>query len=165
MGLQLLSNASALLAMRIGTTPLQIDSVRSMDLYQTSWQAQANNTPNIALQSGLNMIALAPAPDVGTYTVTATVVQNAIVPVNSGDNVQVARDDLDAILDYAQHLASFKMGGAEFLSTMPLMKRFLQQAAIYGLKLNELGEYTSILYGLSQREASSNPVLAGALPQ
>ena len=49
------------------------------------------------------------------------------------------------------------MGGAEFAATMPLMKRFLQQAQLYNTKLAEFGEFTSVLYGQSQLEESANP--------
>ena len=77
--------------------------------------------------------------------------------VAPGDFVQVAREDLDAIIDYAQHLASVKMGGAEFAATMPLFQRFLKQAALYNTKLAEFGEFTQALYGTSQLEESANP--------
>lgn len=158
MGLKLLSNAPALLAMRIGNTPLQIDSVRSADLYNTSWQALAAGTPGIALHSGLNLVALSPVPDAGPYTLTATVVENAPVPTVDADYIQLGRDDLDVVIDYAQHLASLKMGGEEFSVTIPLFKRFMNQAQIYNAKLKELGEYTTAIYNLSQRENDMNPV-------
>jgi hypothetical protein len=62
------------------------------------------------------------------------------------------------MLDYAQHLAAFKMGGAEFMATLPLFQRFIKQASIYSSKLDELGEYTSMLLGLGALERSRNPV-------
>lgn len=160
MGLALLASAPALLAMRIGNVPLQVDAVHGADLYNTNWQAAAPGTPATALHAGLNKLALSPTPDIGPYSLTATVVQNAPVPTADGDPVQVARDDLDVILDYAQHLAAFKMGGQEFLATIPLLQRFMKKAEVYGLKLAGLGEYTSVLYALSQRENQMNPRMA-----
>jgi hypothetical protein len=160
MGLAALSAAPALLALRIGNVPVQLDSVRGADLYKTTWQGQAPGPPTAAYYAGLNMLALAPIPDNGNYSVTATVVENAPIPVNAGDPVQVSRDDLDVIIDYAQHLSSVKMGGAEFLSTIPLFKRFIQQAATYNKKLDQLGEFTSAIYGLASREKDMNPISA-----
>lgn len=157
MGLSILSEAPALLAMRLGNVILQVDSVRSADLYNASWESQPATTPVETLQSGLNLIALAPKPSAGPFSLTASVVQNAPVPVNDNDFVQVGRDDLDVILDYAQHLAALKMGGAEFLSTMPLFNRFMAQASIYGLKLSEIGEYMSVILNLSGTDDSMNP--------
>jgi hypothetical protein len=158
MGLAILSMAPALLALRIGNVPVQIDSVRGADLYNTSWQGQAPGSPTSGYYAGLNMLALAPIPDGGNYSVTATVVENAPVPVNDGDPVQVARDDLDVIIDMAQHIAMTKCGGSEFLSTIPLFKRFMQQAATYNRKLDQLGEFTGPIYGLTSREKGNNPI-------
>jgi hypothetical protein len=83
---------------------------------------------------------------------------NAPVPVNNTDFIQLSRNDLDAVIDYAQHLAALKMGGAEFTATIPLFQRFMAQAALYNSKLLELGEFTSTILGLSQRENQMNPV-------
>ena len=70
----------------------------------------------------------------------------------------VAREDLDAILDYVVHVAMLKSGGAEFASTAPLFQRFLKQAQLYNSKLAELGEFSATIFGQSQREAQTNPV-------
>jgi len=164
LGLAAMLQAPALLAMRIGNVPLQIDSVRSADLYNTSWQAQPQQKPQTALHAGLNLVALSPTPGL-VHSMTATVVENAPLPVNPGDPVQVAREDYDVILDYAQHLAAFKQGGDEFARTMPLMQRFLKQAALYNGKLAELGEYTSMLLDQSQRERDTNPLATPSAEQ
>jgi hypothetical protein len=162
MGLALLASAPALLAARIANVAIQVDSVRAADEFNTGWEAAAPGMPQSALYAGLNLVALTPIPDAGNYSVTATVVENAPVPVVAGDFIQVSRDDLDVIIDYAQHLASFKMGGAEFVSTSPLLERFLAKAAVYGLKLSELGQYTSAITALSQQETNLNPRMAPA---
>lgn len=164
MGVQLLANAPAVLAMRLAnlSVSLQIDSVREADLFTTTWQSRAPGRPESIHNAGLNLLAVDPVPDVGPYSLLANVVANAPIPVLNTDSVQVARDDLDSVLDYAQHLAAFKQGGAEFLSTMPLMQRFLQQAQVYGLKLAELGEFTRELYRLAQGEEDFNPRMAPA---
>jgi hypothetical protein len=108
------------------------------------------------MTAGLNLIAI-PPPDAGSYSLTATVVENAPVPVLVSDCLQVTQDVFDVILDYAQHLAAFKMGGEEFLVTQPLLQRFMQLAALYSSKLSEQGEFTKILYAISQDEANINP--------
>jgi hypothetical protein len=158
LGLAAMLNAPALLAMRMNNVPLQIDSVRAADLYDAGWESTAAGAPTKCYHSGLNLIALATVPDAGAYSLTATVVQNAPLPANFTVPVQVGRDDLDAIIDYAQHLAAFKMGGEEFFQTMPLFQRFLKQAALYNGKLKEMAEYQIMLQDLSQRERDMNPV-------
>jgi hypothetical protein len=155
-GLQLLSAASAVLAVRANNAPLQIDALKSADLYNPTWQGSAQGPPTEAMTAGLNLIAV-PPPDAGPYSLTATVVENAPVPVLVGDCLQVTQDVFDVIIDYAQHLAAFKMGGEEFLATQPLLQRFMQLAALYSSKLAEQGEFTKILYAISQDEANMNP--------
>lgn len=159
LGLAAMSTTPALIAMRLGNVPLQIDAIRAADLYNTNWEAFLAGPPKNCYHSGLNLLALSPIPDSGSYSFMATVVQNAPLPVLPGDPVQVARDDLNSIIDYAQHLATFKEGGDEFLRTMPLFERFMKQAAVYNGKLSELGEYQSMLKDISQREDDMNPRL------
>jgi hypothetical protein len=157
MGLKLLSSASALLAMRQGNVPVQIDSLRNADFFNPTWEGTAPGTPVFLYHSGLNLMALTPPPNSGSFSLTATVVENAPMPANLADNVQVAREDLDAIIDYAEHIALFKSGGEEFTETLPLFKRFMSQAQLYNAKLSEMGEFTSVLYGLSQRQEQTAP--------
>ena len=149
MGCALLANSAALLAMRINNVPAQVSSIRGADLYNTSWEGLDNSTPRQVYHAGLNLITLSPPADAGIngvpYDCTATVVENAPVPVADGDNVQVGHEDLDAILDYSVHVAATKMGGKEFLDTMPLFQRFMQAASLYNSKLLENAEYNSIL--------------------
>lgn len=162
MGLALLSKASALLALRVANIPLPIDAITAGDHYNSTWERATPGRPQVAYHAGLNLVAVSPVSDVGPYVLTATVVQNAPVPLVDGDFLQVSRGDLDAVLDYAQHLAAFKMGGLEFTATLPLFQRFLASAASYGLKLSELGEYTSVIFAQSQRDAEMHPRFAPA---
>lgn len=163
-GLAVLYEAPAILAARIGGSGecevpvmfpsiLDIDSVQNADNFRNGWQAETPTRPDLLLISGLNLIGFAATPD-AAYTVTLTVVENA--PVTSP--LQLSKDDYDSILDYAVHLASFKMGGLEFMATMPLLQRFLKRAALYNSKLSQLGEYQKAIYELSQLQAETNPV-------
>jgi hypothetical protein len=158
MGMKVLENSPALIALRMNNVPVQIDSVRSADLYDVSWQSQTPAKPSACYYSGLNLLALVPVPDAGTYSAMATVVENAPIPGNLAANVQMARDDYDAVLDYAQHLAAFKMGGADFTATFPLFQRFIKQASVYSSKLGELGEFAASLLGLASFEKNMNPI-------
>jgi len=160
MGTSLLSTAPAILAMRVGNVPLQIDAITAGDQYNTSWEMSTPGAPQTIYTAGMNILAASPVSDIGPYSLTATVVRNAPLPSLPGDYLQCGRDDLDAIIDYAQHLAAFKMGGLEFTATLPLFQRFLKQASQYGLKLAELGEYTSVIFGQAQRDDQMHPRMA-----
>lgn len=150
MGMAMLLRAPALLAARLGSKAMQIDTVRGADLYNTDWQAQASSVPGYVYHMGLNLLALSPPEDATAASFRLTVVRNAPLPAAAGDPVEVSREDLEAILDYAQHIAMFKCGGQEFTDTFPLFQRFLQQTALYGAKLQEIAEYTTSIMGLSK---------------
>jgi hypothetical protein len=158
-GMKLLSMAPAALQFRINNVPLWMDAVRSADEYFTDWQTLEPGVPTNLFVAGLNLVALSPAPDAIGYSATVTVVQNAPIPVADGDFVQVARGDYDAIIDFSQHLAMFKNGGAEFAETKELYARFVRQAALYNSKLAEMACFQEEIYGISQREETINPRL------
>ena len=99
------------------------------------------------------------------FSITVTVVSNAPLPASANAPVQVSRGDLDAIIDYAQHLAAFKQGGEEFTRTMPLLQRFLKAASAYNGKLAEIAEFSSALLGVSQMERGSNPSMTPSAEQ
>ena len=156
-GLNLLGMAPALLGMRVNNVPVEIDSVRAADTYNPSWEGLAAGAPNAAYVAGLNMFILSPPPDAGPYSVTATVVENAPVPSAPTDPIPVTEDVYEVLVDYAQHVAMFKSGGAEFAATMPLLQRFLGMAALYASKVAEMGEFAKVLYAQSQLESAMNP--------
>ncbi len=164
-GMGLLQSASAVLSLRLNDVPLPVDAVRNGDDFNPTWQADAASQPASSYAAGLNLIGLGPVPDSGPYSITATVVQNAPLPVLPSDPIQLARDDYGAVLDYAQHLAAFKMGGAEFQATFPLYQGFVKRAALYNSKLSELGIFQKPMYEVSKLESERNPVYEGQGPK
>ena len=152
-GLALLENAPIVLAVRMNNIPMAIDAVRNGDDFNPGWQSAAPGAPNSAYVAA-NLVALGPKPNSSTaYSMTVSVVQNA--PIDP-TYVQVARDDYDAIIDYAQHLALFKSGGMEFAATVPLYQRFQRKAAQYNGKLKEMGFFTMPQMELSTAEEKVN---------
>jgi hypothetical protein len=163
-GMSLLALAPALLGLRVNNIPVEIDSVRAADQYNTGWEGAPPTAPAMALVAGLNLIALTPTPDTGAYTLTATVVENCPVPLIGTDCINVTEDVYEAILDEAQHVAMLKCGGAEFLATVPMHQRFLSLAALYSSKIAEMGEFAQVLYAQSRLEASANPRMTADTP-
>jgi hypothetical protein len=156
-GLSLLIGAPAILAAWLGITPIFVDPVRGGDDFNVNWEGATAGSPIDFYVAGLNLIASNPAPNSNAYLLTLSVVQNAPFTDGSG-YLQVSREDYDVIIDYAQHLAAFKLGGKEFVQTLPLYQRFLKQAAIYNSKIAQLGTYKMTIYETSQQEAERNPV-------
>jgi hypothetical protein len=179
-GLAFLEDAPSVLALRVNNIPMGVDALRDGDDFYATWQTDFPAQPSSAYTSA-NLMAFGPAPngpltwaqlnipwgsagsttwasaDAGPYSALVTVVQNAPVPFNLGDYIQVARDDFSSIIDYAQHLALFKSGGAEFAATIPLYQRFQRKAAQYNSKVKAMGFFDMEMEGLSQREETRNP--------
>lgn len=109
----------------------QIQAVKSFDTFNTNWQNVAAGKPTDLALASWNMLAVSPQPDNVGYSVTLDLVRNAVLPVNAGDLIQLGREELDAILDLAEHLAMFKIGGNEFMETVPLYQNFQRVAAVY----------------------------------
>lgn len=163
--LKALAMAPAVLVGRLNDVPVGVDPVQSADDYNPGWQAATPGAPTDLYVAGLNLVAVSPQPDSGgPYAVTVSVVQNAPVPTKDSDFLQVSRDDYDVVIDYAQHLAAFKRGGAEFVATMPLFERFLKAAAIGNSKLQEFGPFTGAMLQTGRLQEERSPRLeAGVL--
>lgn len=161
-GCAILENAPAALSLTLNEMPLFIDSVRNGDDFNGIWQASTPATPQSCYQSGLNMLGF-PTPDAGPYSAVVSVVENAPVPVNPGDFIQVARGDYDQIINFAQILAMFKAGGAEFAATLPMLSEFFGQAALYNRKVQVMGQFSPDMFGVSQREERRNRRVAPAI--
>lgn len=156
-GMSMLAVAPALLALRLNNVPLQIDGIKAADTYQTSWQSRAQGPPDGGYIAGMDLLAVTPPPSVGPFSMTATVVMNAPVPTAGSPCLQIGRDLYDIVVDYAHHLAAFKMGGAEFVATMPMLERFVQAALLYASKLSEQAEFQRVIYSLQAREQALDP--------
>ena len=159
-GLALMTDATAVLSARINNVPCRLDAVKNGDDFNRGWQTIVPGVPRGIYLAGLNLFA-ASFIDSGTYTVTLQVVSNA--PVT--DPLQLSREDYTAILDEAQHIAAFKLGGSEFMATVGLHKRFIERAALYNSKLLGLGDYPRSMYEISQLESERAPVYGAVKPQ
>lgn len=152
---KILANAPATLGLYLDGFPVFVDAVRNGDDFNPNWQGQSPKIPTSCYQAGLNLLGF-PNPD-RKYGILISVAQNAPVPVNAGDFIQVDRGDYDAIIDEAQHIAAFKAGGAEFFATVPLHQNFLDQASKYNSKLKEMGQFSMDMQEISQRNEQRNP--------
>jgi hypothetical protein len=115
----------------INGAQVTIQAVKSFDTFNPSWQNTAATQPTDLALASWNMLAASPQPDAVGYSLTLDVIRNAPLPVNPGDFIQLGREELDAVIDYVEHLAWFKIGGVEFAETKPLYENFQRVAALY----------------------------------
>lgn len=113
----------------VGGRRVPIQPLSELDIQRPSWM-NGTSTPRQVYQLSWNRMAVYPVPD-GIYRITIEAVRKAPVPTADGDYIQVGRESLQALLDYAQHIASFKMQGGEFESTIPLYQSAMREAMDY----------------------------------
>jgi hypothetical protein len=153
-GIKIMQASNWLVSATIGGLPVDTPSMREMDAFANEWENDSTVWP-VVVTAGMDLVA--PAP-VGTpANVVLNVIGNAPLPSLDGDCVSVLRDHYDAILDYAQVLASFKLGGAEFGATGDLEKKFFIAAQDQNKRLRSLGLYSDVLHQEGRRETIWQP--------
>ena len=125
------AKASVVLNSWIGGVQVRTASVVDADAYQRSWETTPG-VPTQVLTMGQNLVALAPPPNVsGPYSVTLDVVRLAPMPVLVTDYFfEGGVSALEAIYNYAVHLAQFKEGPGQLQGSMDLMNQFFREAGV-----------------------------------
>lgn len=132
----------------VATIPTTLDD---LDMGIADWQNMVGSPSYLAL-SGWSLAALCSVPDSGTYSLTLDVVAKAPIPAADGVYVQIGREQIDMLLDYAEHLALFKVGGAEFAVTDRQSSNFLLQSITYNQRLAASARYVIVAKEQSQRQ-------------
>jgi hypothetical protein len=131
-----------------------IMSLAKADWYIPGWDSPGFNAGgwNYAIVAGTDFMACP-----GASSVALTLVGNAPFLDTTGTYVQVARDVADVVLDYAQHLANFKRGGAEVNATLPMLKGFFEVAGETNKRIAKLGLFAETLQEQGQEETIDVP--------
>lgn len=103
--------------------PLDFETLDSMDMGADGWQAD-DSTPTEWMPVGLTKVAVHPAHLAGSGTLDIDGLTSFVVPASDGVFPDIPHSDVEAILDYAHHLATFKQGGAEFQAGFKLLSQF-----------------------------------------
>lgn len=94
-----------------------ITSVAQWDQVRPTWR-QSTGVPRSVAQLNWNTLAIRPVPD-AEYIVTFETIRKAPIPTSDGDFIQVGREAMQALYDYAQHIALVKSQGMEFELNKP----------------------------------------------
>jgi hypothetical protein len=145
-----------LLMTQVNGVPIWTGSVFEMDAFLASWQSQVG-VPQFAGMAGRNLVAFGPSPD-ATYSISVDIVAN--IPVPGGVDsayLQIDRGTIDPLLDYVQHLASFKMAGAEFKNTDKLRQNFYVAAVLENARIRKGSFYKMALDAPAFRQQAEVP--------
>lgn len=161
-GLALLQMSPWLLSAEFANVPVGIESAMERDTYDPGWEINASPRQGV-ITAGIDLFSVIPRPTgINTLGVVLELIQSAPVPALDADFIQTPRETLDVIIDYAVHLAAFKMGGAEFQATVPLFDSFRKAAQLYNRRISNLGLYDDVLKKQGKREELLDPRYAGA---
>jgi len=156
----------------VNDSQVQVDYIDNLDSFFPKWQTGqyqvgAQGTPSLVALAGMNMLAVAPVPntpDAAAYDLTFDVIRNAPVPQQLSDQILIQREDLNAILDYAEHLAAFKQGAKEIIDTMGHYERLKRVAALHNEKLRNSSIFTDVPDEISRAKEtprSADQILTG----
>jgi len=132
-----------------------ITSTESLDAFSPAWENTVAPPTSLALGSW-NLLAAAPTPD-AIHGIRLDVVQNAPVPVNPTDQLQIGREELDTLFDYCEHLALLKVGGGEFLETTPLYDNVMKHAGVYNERLGAAVYFSQPMSNRATQEEALRP--------
>jgi len=129
-GLNSMSNYLSLLWQNDGGPRGQITTVAQWDQVRPTWRYATPGTPRDVAQLNWNTIGVRPLPN-AAYDMTFETIRKAIIPTVDADFIQVGREAMQAIYDYAQHVALIKCQGVEFEVTMRLYESAKNMAEEY----------------------------------
>jgi hypothetical protein len=152
-GLEMMKQSNWLLQALINGQSSKTTALADMDALAVNWQCSTWNLPAV-IEAGMDFIA--PVPGNGA-SLAVTLVQNAPIVDATGTYLQVARDDFDAVLNYAHHIAAFKMGGKEFQDTMPMLTTFYQYCADRNRRWATAGVFVPYLRSEGKKQEIAQP--------
>lgn len=162
-GLAMVRGAPSVVQAEINGVPVQPCSLVELDSYAPNWQNNAGpGKPTVIAVAGHNLIAVAePVPD-GVYSVTLDLIPRFPVPLAGADYLEVGREHLETLLDYAAHLAVFKCGAAETQATFAAYEALMRMAALHNARLRARAEDYLAMHEHPAREQKRRPELVEA---
>lgn len=155
---QLARTLPVVLNAELNGVPLIPSTLQEMDSSTPQWQnipcSPANPIQDIILCAP-NLVCFGGVPD-QAYSATFDVVRASPIYTDV-DSVQIGREQLDMILDYAEHLALFKVGGGEWHATERQANNFLMQSITYNQRISAAARAIFSAAEQSQRQKQEIP--------
>jgi len=139
-GLNLLLKTPWAMLGKVNGVACDMPSIVEMDRYLPEWDSTPTSFGPCVVLGGIDFLAAPVGSGIGV-----TVLANAPMPTLDTDYVQVSRSNWETVIDLAQSLACFKMGGAEFQQGLELESRAIQACAVENTRLKSTGSFSDIL--------------------
>ena len=128
--------------------PIYVDAVEVLDSYAPLWRVTPA-IPSIIGLAGQNLVAV---PCAAKQTITLFLTANANIPTAPTDTIQMGREVIDALTDYAQSVLMYKCGGVEAMEAQDLMKPILTLAATRNSLVKSMSIYRANMIAVTDRE-------------
>jgi len=161
----LAKNMPVVIHSEINGNPLIAETLQEIDTAKPNWEsitADARNPVSELILASRYLIALSSVPD-GQYSVTLDVVRKAPT-YQDFEFVQIGSEQLDMIMEYAEHLALFKVGGAEWHATERQAQNFLLQAINYNRRIAAAARASVSASMQSERQKQGIPRMSTGSP-
>jgi hypothetical protein len=156
-GLDIMKQSNWILSATINGVPCDVESVFEKDAFDPEWENNVGAWPAL-VTAGMDLVAPCPtASSSQVIGVTCVLVGDAPIPAADNGFVQISRDAFDVILDYAQLLAMFKVGGAEFAQCKDLELNFYRFAVSTNKRLANMGFFRDELGWQGRRQDIQQP--------
>ncbi len=152
-GIRIMRESNWLVNANINGVPCDTPSLAEQDLYSVEWENNTGVWPAV-IQTGMDFVGVCPGV---SQNVGLTLVGNAPILDATGTYVQVSRDDWATVLNYAQRLATFKMGGSDFAQTAEFEQDFYRTAQFTNSRLRDMGLFADMLNTEGERQDKEVP--------
>ena len=134
----------------IPATGLIPATLQELESSTPNWQNTIGPPEDIILAAP-NLIGFNPRVD-DAYSISLDVVRKTPMPTSDSYQIQIGREQLDTIIDYAEHLALFKVGGQEWHATERQADNFLIQSITYNQRISAAAHAVFSASEQSQRQ-------------
>ncbi len=148
-GIELGSAHRSIIRVRANDVPLSLSTLADLDSGKPYWQT-GSGIPGIAACT-YDLLAFYRVPDTA-YSITCDLSQSAPLPANDGAFIQIGREELPYIFNYCRHILQLKVGGTEFVQSMPLYDDFLKGASQRAKLISVKARYLTPLFGVPQTQ-------------
>jgi hypothetical protein len=155
-GIELAKIYPSILLARVDDVPVATSTLMDLDSLIPNWPNTSGIPSTVAMVS-YDLMALYPVPSSADAEITLDVVRKAPIPVDDADYIDVPREYLSTILDYAQHLALFKVGGTDFEASLPAYDQMVKTASLQNERLLAQAPYFDALRGQTRLEDERLP--------
>lgn len=113
--------------------PMNPTTLRDLDLGRPNWETELSTTgadvppmPLMWAPAGLQMIAIWPADAAGNNSILMDGIMATPQLTTDAQYIDIGGEEVAILLDYCEHIACFKEGGADFQETMDEWQSFLK---------------------------------------